>query len=285
MLPFARMLEYGNAIPDTNKGVRTQIVSDPSPSARYSFGYTSFNGIGYFYGGATAGAVYTNDFWKFDTSTEKFTQLQNGLLSMHGSALAGYGNKIYMFGGNSGSLQRRFFVYDIGTDTWTENTTSINVPTARHHCRMVSTSDAKLYLWGSNGGSELFMYDIGTDTWTKLASSSITNEVNGDMVTDGTYLYCQGSNGQKYSLSSGTWSPMASMIGRMVYNPYNSAIYCVNNERLYMYNKTHNTWTEVGLNTSIGISRGALYTSDNSPRVYSTYGYRTSPTDVIYRFI
>lgn len=284
MLPFSRLLKYGNVRKDNNTGTRTQIFPAVSPSARFSFGYTSLDGYGYMYGGAVVGNDYNNEFWRFNTSTEVWEQLPSGTLAMHGSGLAGYNGKIYMFGGYTGSMQNRFFIYDISSSTWTENTTSINKPSARHHCRFVSTGNGKLYLWGSNGGSQLFSYDIASDTWTTLTSSSITNSLAGDMTTDGLYLYCQGSSGQKFLISSGTWSTMSSREGRMTYNRYNDAIYCVNNQRLYQYNKSTNVWAEVGLNTSIGLSRGAIYTSTDGVKVYSTYGYSTSPSNSQYRF-
>lgn len=284
MFPLTRMLEYGNIRKDNNTGTRIQISPSVSPSARFSFGYTSLDNYCYMYGGAVLGNDYNNEFWRFNTVTETWEQLASGVLAMHGSGLAGYNGKIYMFGGYTGTLQNRFFVYDILSNTWSENTTSINVPSARHHCRFVSTNNGKLYLWGSNGGSQLFSYDIASNTWSTLTSSAITNTLAGDMTTDGQYLYCQGSSGQKFLISNGTWSYISALEGRMTYNSYNSAIYCVNSERLYKYNTTANTWSEVGSNTSIGISRGALYTSSDGVKVYSMYGYSTSPSNSQYRF-
>ncbi|AMM44113.1 kelch-like protein [Pectobacterium phage vB_PcaM_CBB] len=284
MLPFPRLIEYGNIRKENNTGTRIQISPTISPSARFSFGYTSLDNYGYMYGGAVVGSDYNNEFWRFDTRTETWEPLANGTLAMHGSGLAGYNGKIYMFGGYTGSMQNRFFIYDISSNTWSENTTSTNKPSARHHCRFVSTNNGKLYLWGSDGGSQLFSYDIASNAWTTLTSSSITNSLAGDMTTDGNYLYCQGSSGQKFLISTGTWSSMASMQGRMTYNEYNDAIYCVNAERLYKYSISTNTWSQVGFNTSVGISRGALYTSLDGVKVYSMYGYSTSPINSQYRF-
>lgn len=272
MIPFARLLKYGNNAIISNSGTRTLITPVPSPTARFSFGYTSLGTDAYLYGGAVVGSDYNNEFWKFDGTTETWTQLQSGLLSMHGSGLAAYNGKVYMFGGYTGSLINRFFVYDIASNTWGENTTSINPPTARHHCRFVSTGDGKLYLWGSLNGSELYSYDIASNTWVKLTSSTIQNSLAGDMTTDGTYLYCSGTSNQRYNISTATWSTMAALEGRMTYNPIDGRVYCVNSERLYRYDGTLNAWVQVGDNSAIGISRGAVYTFSNSTKVISAYG-------------
>lgn len=285
MIPIPRMVQYGNTAAPSNLGTRIQITPNPAPTARFSFGYTSLNSYAYLYGGAVVGSDYNNEFWRFDTSTETWTQLQSGVLAMHGCGLAGYNGKIYMFGGYTGTLQNRFFIYDIASNTWTENTTSINVPSARHHCRFVSTGDGKLYLWGSLNGSQLFSYDIASNTWTTLASSSITNSLAGDMTTDGTYLYCEGSAGQKYTISTNTWSSIASLEGRMTYSSVENRIYCINNERLYRYNIPTNTWVEVGTNTNIGIARGALYPSGTA-KIFSSYGASgTTAINNQYKFV
>ena len=286
MIPFSRMIKYGNIAVEINTGTRTLITPSPSPTARYSFGYATLGDYAYLYGGAVVGSGYNNEFWKFDSTTETWTQLSSGVLSMHGSGLAAYDGKVYMFGGNTGSLTNRFFVYDIASDTWTENTTSINKPTARHHCRFVSTGDGKLYLWGSDGGSELYSYNINTNTWLKLTSSTIQNSVAGDMTTDGTYLYCSGTANQRYNISTGTWSTMAALVGRMTYSLNDNQLYCVNNERLYKYQSSSNSWIQVGNNSSIGIVRGALYSFNSSSKVLSVFGLLSStPSSSQYKFI
>lgn len=273
MIPFARMLEYGNIVSVINNmGTRTLITPSPSPTARFSFGYTTLGNSAYLYGGAVVGSDYNNEFWRFDSTTETWTQLQSGLLSMHGSGLAAYNGKVYMFGGHTGTTVNRFFIYDIESNTWTENTTSINPPTARHHCRFVSTGNGKLYLWGSLNGSELYSYDIASNTWVKLASSTIQNSLAGDMATDGTNLYCSGTSNQKYNISTGTWSSMGALEGRMTYSTIESRLYCVNSERLYQYSTGLNSWVQVGDNSSIGISRGALYSFVSSSKVLSAFG-------------
>lgn len=108
MFPLTRMLEYGNIRKDNNTGTRTQIFPSISPSARFSFGYTSLDNYCYMYGGAVLGNDYNNEFWRFNMVTETWEQLASGVLAMHGSGLAGYNGKIYMFGGYTGTLQNRF---------------------------------------------------------------------------------------------------------------------------------------------------------------------------------
>lgn len=281
MLPFGRMIEYGNSIPIKNGGIRTEVLlGQTNPSARYSFGYTSYDNYGYIYGGAILGNAYNNEFWRYNFSTNVFDQLPSGILSTHGSALCYHNNKIYMFGGYTGSVSNRFFVYDIISNTWSENTTSINKPSGRHHSRFIDGSNGKLYLYGSDNGSELYSYEVSTDSWIQLSNSPVVNNLAGDMCSDGQNLY---TNDCIYNIGTNTWLRINSSMGRMTYSTYDKNIYCVSGGILQRYNSSNNIWETVGNNISNSISRGSLYSYNNE--LYYLYGFSNAPTNKIYKFL
>jgi len=286
MFPISIISQYGNKIEKINiVGIRSLYTTTTVPSPRNIFGYTydSTTNIAYVCGGYNNSAVY-NDLWSFNLITREWKLLSNAPVSTYGSALCAYMGNIYLFGGitnNQGAVNNNFYVYNITTNTWSQNATSIGKPAQSTYSKLVSAGDGNLYLWGSPGTSNLYSYNISTNTWKALTASTIANNSTGDMCTDGSYLYCQGSAGQKYNISTGQWSTIplyGSIAGRMVYNYYDSNIYCISNNvmNLGKYDSSTNTWSTLYVNSTITGSTGSLFPSNNKNEIFYVLGYEGS---------
>lgn len=275
MLPFPRISQYANTVLPTLTGNFNLI--NTTGVIRYSFGATYDSGTKLYAFDGYNGSSNLNSFVVYDTSTNVITSLSTGsIAARHGAGLVYWNNKIYMFGGNTGSVTADFYVYDVQANVWAANTTSTNKPSARHHCRFRATDNGILYLWGSDNGAQLFSYNPTTDSWSTLTSSPFANVVLGDMCTDGKDLYCSTGNSSafmKYTVSTGIWSTLSTgsgIYGRLCY--VNGVVHCISGTTLYKFNTQTNQW--VTIKTGVpNISSGALLTNKKvSSTIYSLFG-------------
>lgn len=177
-------------------------------------------------------------------------------------AIAVANNKIYVFGGTSGStVFATNEEYDPTTNTWS---TKANMPTARYGCTAAVVNN-KIYVMGgftgSAGSSANEEYDPATNTWTSRASMTATWAHVAEVVNNKIYViggtragvpYSQGNN--EYDPATNNWStkanmptarqwPAAAAVNNKIYviggmnTPPESAL--ATNEE---YNPTTNTW-------------------------------------------
>ncbi|WEM33569.1 hypothetical protein EJP02_508 [Escherichia phage EJP2] len=285
MLPFVRMLEYGNVaeVFATNRGIRSAFTTSPVPPAKNNFGYTydAKSNTAYIFGGIQNAVMGDNQLWSFNLSTRTWLQLANAPVSTFGSALCFYEGKIYLFGG-TGNGANNFYVYNISTNTWILNTNSIGKPNQLAYSKMITAGD-KIYLWGSPTNNSLYSYTPSTNTWASLGTSDGTNNNGGgDMCTDGTYIYITGqgvSTAQKYHIQSAVWSNIAGVGGsnpsKIIYNTYDKQIYAVSFGALNLlrYDQEQNEWIALAVNSTLSSSTGALFGSNNSPEIFYVLGF------------
>lgn len=281
MLPFSIISKFGNIAPKPlNLGVRSLYTTNPTPDAVNHFGYAydPINNIGYVCGGYNNGAK--SDVWSFDLSKRLWTRLASLPVSLYGFGLGFYNGKLYSFGGvlDSGSLNQNMYVYDINSNSWTTNTSVSNKPTAIAYSKFISTNDGNFYLWGSPTNTSVYKYNITTNSFTLLSNSTTQNNSSGDLCSDGTYLYFQGSTGQKYNISTNTWTTIplyGSAAGRLVYSLHDTAIYCISNNvmNLGRYDSVTNTWITLYNNSVITGSSGSLFASSSSTDIFYVLGY------------
>lgn len=250
MLPFSRILEYGNVAPLSSFTGKYQDVTYNAMSARAEMGYcTTSTGDIYALGGVNSNAYY-RDFWKYNASTDTWNSLLQHPQGTRGaSALAhdSVNDTIYVFGGSSGipslSTKRNdMYRYNISTNTWSSVIVGTGtIPAARVHCTM-QYYNSKLYLFGDyytqGAANTLHSYDISTNAWSTLSTSPYPMSYGTNSVMVGSDFYCIGVSGgsgipgsggtyylMKYSTTSNTWSTVMStntQIGRMQY--FNSVL-------------------------------------------------------------
>ena len=144
-------------------------ASGPTPSARYSMGFTSTpDGQVYVFGG-TDGSVELGDLYKYDPSTNSWNSIVTTGFSPSPRSRMGFAavpdGKIFMFGGASSNTPSDnladFACFDPVSGTWTSISPSGPLPAARMELGLTSTADGKLYLFG---GQSSIVYDYG-DFW------------------------------------------------------------------------------------------------------------------------
>lgn len=281
MLPFSIINQYGNtASRRINAGIRAKYTTNPVPAAVNHFGYAydPDHNIGYICGGYNGGAK--SEVWSFNLSTRSWTQLARLPDANYGCSVGYYNGNLYLYGGvlSSGSNNETMYKYNISTNTWSAIPIPTNKPATVAYNKFVSTYDGNFYLWGASFDTSLHRYNVSTNTFTTLASSSAQNVSTGDMCTDGTYLYVQGSKGQKYNILSNTWSDIplyGSTASRLVYSLYDSSVYCVSYNVLNLgkYDPVNNVWISLYTNSTITGSTGSLFASSTGIDIFYVLGY------------
>jgi len=165
---------------ENNRWSKLSVSSKPTARA-YSAGVGLFNRI-YFYGGSTFGNDYGDinlfdDFWYYDTISNTFTQITQGLIwpgPRSSARLFSVADKLYLFGGIKSISEYGLPVYtnelwqfDISSGIWTLITTEVGdpVPSSRGVPQAFQLV-GQLYI---NGGElfnpETFGFETPSDTW------------------------------------------------------------------------------------------------------------------------
>jgi len=126
----------------------------------------SINGKGY-YGLGFDGDNKLNDFWEYDPSTNKWTQLNDFTgTARYGSTAFSIGDKGYIVGGYDGTHLKDLWEYDPTSDSWTKKS---SIPGNKRKFASVFIIDEKAYVFGGiNNGTiveDFYCYDPSTDTW------------------------------------------------------------------------------------------------------------------------
>ncbi len=203
--------------------------------------------------------------------------------------LATDGTTIFVWGGrgrvstssaplNTGGL---FTPSGLGSGAWVDTPTA-GAPSARDFVRAVAVG-GKYMVWGGQNGTTYYndggIYDPATNSWTLIPSSagpSVSARSAHAMVSDGVdKVYIFGGltspttyalDCHVYSLSSGTWSPIAAPGFGLPHVGYcwtgsRFTIWGGGTNALVTYNPATNTWNggATGVNAPIGTGNGYLY--------------------------
>lgn len=268
MLPFPRMLEYGNEVDFSFMGnYEAKTYSAMSIRAEMGFCTTSTGEI-YALGGVNGGTYY-RDFWKYNPGTDTWSSLLQHPQGNRGGAAMAHdpiNNTIYVFGGSTGipalGTQRNdMYRYNISTNTWSAAISQGGtIPAARVHAQM-KYLNGKLYLFGGYyteaSAKTISVFDIATNTWTSLTPCPYAMSYASSTVMIGTDMlaFCvsggsgvPGSGGtyylMKYDTIANTWSTLNSgsvQMGRMEYYRDTLVLMGFDNGNLYrsdLYNYT-----------------------------------------------
>ncbi|MGV8040079.1 MAG: S-layer homology domain-containing protein [Thermoanaerobaculaceae bacterium] len=183
----------------------------PIPTGgRYAGAGMSCDGQTYYvFGGDPTGGTQTNESWQYDPATDSWTALApmpKMLTNISGACIDGI---IYLVGGYDGAAYTNdFFIYDIGSDSWSSSTWP------RAAAPAVAAFDGKLYTigGGDNVGdtADTWMYDPATGTWNGPMAPMPTPRANLACTVVGDYIYVIGgwgfANVERYDPVADSWS-------------------------------------------------------------------------------
>ena len=192
------------------------------PTARYTLGVATVNGILYAVGGVNNNTPFTPvaTVEAYDPATNTWTTKASMPTARAGVGVVAVNGAVYAVGGfttgNVGTVE----AYDPATDTWTPKAP---MPTARSSLA-VATINGILYAVGGQVGNgptaTLEAYDPSTNTWTTKAPMPTVRNGLGVAAISGVLYAVGGANGnpavyladlQAYDPSTNTWTPRASM--------------------------------------------------------------------------
>jgi len=184
----------------------------PSPPARYRAGGCTDGTNIYVYGGGNSSGGYYNDLWRWDPTTQTWTQLANMPTAKQNIQGAYWNGKIYVPGGFNGAHITENAIYDIATNAWS---TGAPLPAPQTGTNVAFNN--KVYNFGGNPGpqSTVTIYDIATNTWSPGASMPVATTY-GRATKAGNFAYYAGgittvtTNAvYRYDFAAGTWATMA----------------------------------------------------------------------------
>lgn len=156
---------------------------------------------------------YDNLFIKYNASTGEVTQLANAPAGFYYGGDLVYdstANKIYAI---PSVYYRKLFVYDIATDSWSEEEN--DPPPYDSNSGAVMVYDGSRYIYWLRGGNTQTFYRFDTQgsagsKWQALANTPGGMNYGADMVIRGNYIYAlRGSNTTsfyRYDISNNLWS-------------------------------------------------------------------------------
>lgn len=156
---------------DTNSWEEVQQKGNAKPQGRSNHSATvTEDGSMIVYGGKTLGGQADPYAWKFDFATETWTRKSaNPAGSRDCQGATTIGNKMYVFGGNSGSAKTNdVFGYDPASDAWAKVTTQGTPPDSRAFSA-TTTEGSSFYIFGGENDNGVAFNDAWEfDTITKI---------------------------------------------------------------------------------------------------------------------
>ena len=203
MIPFARMLEYGNVVEQRIVGniALDNTITLPISTAQYS---TASTDQYWFIGGPTL-RRYTFSTGTWDEITGRIGA--NSTRIADGVGMCCAGNRLYVFGGGSTANTNTVLAsaFDMDSGTWVQ---LADIPVGTYNARLVYDGMDKIYMQRYR---TLYVYTISTNTWNQLASPDVGPTSSSSGLAG--FAYCAGAlylihNGgmRKYNISTNTWS-------------------------------------------------------------------------------
>jgi len=161
---------------NTNTWTNLNPPASPSPRMGHAMAYDSESDRIVLFGGERA--ILFGDTWSYDFNTNTWTNLNPpespSPRSGHAMAYDSRSDRIILFGGaTQGGFLGDTWAYDLGTNTWTNLTSSVG-PSARIlHAMAFDDPSGRLILFGGytrelQWSNETWSYDFNTNTWTNL---------------------------------------------------------------------------------------------------------------------
>jgi len=247
---------------------------------------------------------YADDFVRWDSSSGIVTRLANAPVGTYtGSALVydSTTNKIYLTGG---IYLGKFFVYDIATNSWSEETSDSPPTDPNYGASMVY--DGSRYIYLNRGGNTNSFYRFDTQgssgaKWSTLANAPATLGYGAELLLNGGYIYTlRGQNYAnnpfyRYDINAGTWSdPAVADLGIDVYNDGflvdggDGNFYAARGENdtdFYKYSVGGDSWSTLD-DTPARIYAGGGAESNGSNKIFMITGSGTgSYQDGLYTYV
>ncbi|MFA5894395.1 MAG: fibronectin type III domain-containing protein [Candidatus Shapirobacteria bacterium] len=216
-------------------------------------------------------------------------------------------NRIYA---TVGSYYRKFFVYDVASDTWSEEVNDPPPLDSAEGSSMVFNATDRYIYWLRGAGTQSFYRfnteGVGTSKWSILPNTGLSMSYGADMVLKNDYIYTlRGSNTTGFlrygPLSVGaTWSNTAVAdlpTGANIYNDgflvdlggdYLMACRGGNQNTCYRYSITGDSWSVVTSATSPYIytgGAGAVNSSGEKMLVIAGNGQLNTMSNGLYSYV
>lgn len=227
MIPFARMLEYGNVVTQVIRGIfSTEVTTGVKPPNRTMTRCTSDGTYIYCIAGNSSGGstAQSNTVSRYNPTTKEWAVLSVLPVNLLYQGVQYLDGKIYVCGGTSNTstvVDNSLYVYDIQTDTWsTVITTGVNMRNKRYF--NLVTDGTYIYGCGEDadtlsGTGNLYRLDLETLDWSLLSTTGtgingLSQKLIGYMGTNTVYLngsiYNVNGDGylKIYNISTGVWS-------------------------------------------------------------------------------
>ena len=224
--------------------------------------------------------------------SELMTEAPMGFTTGSSQAYDSVNNQIYAI---SGSNSQKLWVYDIASDTWSED--SDDTPPAAAGAGSTMIYDGSQYIYWTRGASTtgFYRYDtqaISGSRWSTLSSTGLgTLGAGSSMVIEGNYIYLtRGQNTltfYRYDIGAGSWNDAAvadlptggnfTTDAWLVKIGTDSIYGCRggNDFDCFVYSISGNTWTAIA-NSPANFTTGAAAASDRESRIFAIAGAGTN---------
>lgn len=304
MLPFARMIQYGNVAPKKFLGLSSLIsfnTTGYNPSGRNNTSSCSPNVLEfpyiYFYGGITGTTTYLNDFFYYNTDDNKFYQIPSGTLSQLRSTALTYtpDGYIYGFGGSNSSnnASSQFFRHKLGTNVVEIITNDISRPVGRYNHAGVCIGNEIYYFGGQSTSVRevIVAYNYITRTWRTVRGGILTPSMNIEatsvisfeglvymIVGSDLYIFDPATN--NFTLGP-SFSPRVATSGFVIVN---EKLYYIMNTLVTMRNDD-GSWTRIATNPAAASYTWYGYVAGKREAYTLFGGGPNDRTTIMYKFI
>jgi len=247
---------------------------------------------------------YADDFVSWNETTGAITRLKNAPVGAYSGTSLVYAanlNQIYLTGGIN---VRKFYVYDITANNWTDITTDPPPADTDYGSSMVYDGVRYIYLTRGAANLTLYRYDtLGSagSRWTTMANAPAGLGYGSEMVLKNGYIYAlRGQNVAnnplyRYDIAANTWSDVAvADMSTTVYNDGFMAdggdgyLYVArggNFNQFYRYSIAGNSWSQLG-NTPASVYIGGSGEANGSNKIFMMPGPGTgAAADGIYTYV
>jgi|AGFT01.1.fsa_nt_gi Kelch motif. len=268
MIPFARILEYGNKAKVLFKGIIQQLT----PGAGYqpvgrnntcSALCTTNNRI-YFFGGLNAGGTFLNDLFYYDMLLNRYTQLSSTGLGAYRSAAMSYcaaDGYVYCFGGANAANQgqTQFFRINVSTGAMALVTGDTNRPAGKFSQTVICKNNELFFFGGGSTADRqvITKYNVTTKVWTVVRTGVTSPDLIGGpncAIVYNDKMYVAANDGlYEFNTTSYILTKMPNQPASFTSGGYSFVIrgdwYFMNNygtNALSKYNSADGTWSVVG---------------------------------------
>ena len=227
------------------------------------------------------------------------TNLPSGAYNGSSLVYESTNNKIYYTGG---SVNNRFYIYDIATNEWSEESADPPPAATNYGSSMVYDGTQYIYLNRGGNSSTFYRYDTQEEAgsrWSTLTNAPAGLGYGAELLLNGNYIYTlRGQNVAdnplfRYDISGDSWTTLDG-IGIDVYNDGfltdggDGNFYAAKGENtngFYKYSVADDLWSEIG-NAPARIYTGGSGESNGSNKIYMLSGNGTgSVRDDIYTYV